>query len=200
MGLIDFWILGATSVFFVVGLVIVFWGGKLREKGKSVGRAVVRNPVLESTCSICQRPMAFQTAELRPLQGVEVALVVSARADVTGHKLAEYTCPYCEAAHCFVLDRKGPRWLGANIMQPEVKASVCLECRKPLRRPPWPAEAYEGKLPNIPQISGDIGLVCQHCHAVCCVACCEKTTRGRAAGALLCPRCFRAPINTVFQP
>ena len=112
----------------------------------------------------------------------------------------EYVCPYCEAAHCFSTDERDPVWLGVNLYTPQARTNHCAECRRPLRRPPWRPGVYDGRLAAAPHIPPDVGLVCSKCGAVCCVACCRDVTRKRTKdGSLLCPRCGRGPLETVYH-
>jgi hypothetical protein len=190
----------ATGIFLLAGVLLVLGGSALRRRLPSRPRRSKHAP-LETTCSVCRKPLIFERGELRPLRGEEVGLVVRSHPDIVGRKLGEYTCPYCEAAHCFFIDVRPPQWLGANYAQPQTTSGHCQECRKPLRKPPWPEHAFDGRLQEAPQLAPDLGLICSRCHAVCCVSCCKDATRNRTPdGSFLCPRCFRGPVEAVFHP
>lgn len=153
------------------------------------------------TCSICQKTLVFHQDELELLSAVECALAVREKPDLVGRKLAEYVCPYCEAAHCFVISGKRMQWVAANLYEPQETTARCAECQKPLRRPPWPPGQYEGKLGEAPALAPDYGLVCSLCHAVCCVQCCVNLTRaGVREGKWTCPRCSRQSTDRLFYP
>ena len=157
-------------------------------------------PAIEMECHVCQKQLVFHANELVALSGPEVALVSRAQPEVAGRALAEYVCPYYEAAHCFSVDTKTPQWLGVNLYVPQEKSARCGECGKLLRRPAWAAGAFDGRLNEAPDLLPEYGLVCPWCHAVCCVACCTNHTRKRTSdGSLLCPRCSRGPVDAVFH-
>jgi len=157
--------------------------------------------VIHLECSVCHHKLVFNVLELVPLSPAESALTVRVRPNVVGRKLSEYVCPHCEAAHCFAVDVRPPQWLGANFYQPQRVSSHCYECRRQLRIPTWQRGRYDGRLQEAAELLPDHGLVCAFCHAVCCVACCRRHTMNRIAdGSLMCPRCSRYPIETVFHP
>ena len=190
----------ATGVFLLAGTLVVLLGPSGERRPAAPARRGKRAP-LEMPCTVCQKPLISEQGELRALQGAEVGLVVRSKPEAVGRMIAEYVCPYCEAAHCFLVDARPPRWLGANFSQPQTKTTHCFECRKPLRTPPWPEHAYDGRLEEAPHLPPDLGLVCGRCQAVCCVACCTAATKHRTPdGSLLCPRCFRGPVDRVFHP
>ncbi len=155
--------------------------------------------VLQARCSQCQRDMVFSAHDLVPLSPPETALVVSSKPTLVGRKFAEYVCPYCEAAHCFTIDNGEPEWVGVNFYAPQQSSASCAECHKPVEVPPWPKGEYDGRILEAPTLHGDYGLVCPHCHSVCCLGCCEKNSKRRSHdGSLLCPRCFRGPVDVFY--
>ena len=168
--------------------------------GKRKKQRHMQRGTIEMRCSVCQRRLVFHRGELEPLSPPELALAVRANRSMAGRRLAEYVCPHCEAAHCFATEGRDPVWLGVNLYEPQVFSNHCRECKRPLRRPRWPRGAYDGRLSEIRDLAPDLGLVCPHCKAVCCVACCEDATRKRTKdGSLLCPRCFRGPVETIYH-
>lgn len=181
------------------GIALVVWLA-LRPKRKPRSRVPLGTRSIEMACHICQRELAFTKNDMVLLSGPEMALAVRAAPGMVGRTLAEYVCPHCEAAHCFIVDAHEPVWIGTNLYEPQSMGARCFECRKPLKKPPWAVGAYDGRLREAPQLLPDYGLVCPRCWAVCCVACCKKATRNRAKGdALVCPRCFRHPVDKVFH-
>ena len=196
------WAVPAAVGFALAGLVVVLvlvLGARLRVGGKTTERSR-GNKTVEMTCTVCQRALVFSPAEMVLLSPPESALVVRSHPKVVGRRLAEFICPYCDAAHCFCVQGKAMDWLGANLYEPQTKGSLCGECKRPLRRPPWSPGAYAGRFSKIPELLPDFGLLCPYCGAVCCVACCTDATRGRTPdGSMLCPRCFRGPLETVFD-
>jgi len=145
--------------------------------------------------------MLILPSQLNRLSGPEMALVVGSRPHLVGRALGEYVCPHCEASHCFAMDRVPPVWIGANFYAPQAHTANCMECRKRLRVPSWPADPESDNVLHANDLRPDYGLLCSRCGAVCCVACVAQYSRQdvRAEGAR-CPRCGRSPINTVFRP
>ncbi len=158
---------------------------------------------IQRECTVCHRELVFNTAELVPLSPVEMALCVRSKPSITGRKLAEYVCPYCEASHCFAVDGSPPEWVGANFYQPQGVVGHCCECKQHLRNPNWTPGTYDHRLNEVPDLAPDHGLVCSRCGANCCVDCCRKYTMCRfekAGDEYLCPRCGRGPIDTFYHP
>jgi hypothetical protein len=153
------------------------------------------------TCNICQHELVVAVADLQPVTGTDVGLAVRAEPKVAGRKLADYSCPYCEATT--VSSSTRPLRNGS--------ASTFIR-RKPAARCVWNAanrcNARRGRRANTkaghskpPNVSPDYGLVCARCGATCCVACVKSATRNRTTdGSLLCPRCRRAPVDAYFYP
>lgn len=191
---------GAAAVFAVLALGLLagwwFWRGRPARTRHEGGKST-----LEFPCENCSRTMIFDARELVPLSASEIGLVVRAKPDWVRRKLADYDCPYCSAAHVFAVDRKTPEFVGCDLYTPQVHAGRCLDCNTPLATPPWPAGSFDGRVSEAPELRSNFGLSCDRCGAVCCVACCEKATRGRTPdGSLLCPRCFRGPLTKIFNP
>lgn len=156
--------------------------------------------VLEHTCQNCHKHLVIPTADLVPLRGSEKALAVRGKPEWLEHKIAEYDCPYCEAAHCFATDVRPIRWLDMNLYSPSKMGRSCRECRKPLKSPPWTRGAYDGRINDAPGNIDDYALLCPHCESPSCVSCCREFTRNRTEdGALLCPRCGRGPMKKFFH-
>jgi hypothetical protein len=196
------WILPITALVALAGGAVVIWLAlrlqKTAEPDAARGR---RRSAMDYECSECGQSLVIQPDELTRLSGVEQALVVGYRPKMVGRNLAEYVCPYCEASHCFAVDRNPPVWVGANLYAPQSKTSNCQECRKRLRPPHWPPGSAPDAPREAPDLQPDYGLVCSRCGAVCCVACVSRFSRvdlreqeGR------CPRCGKGPVNAVFRP
>mgnify|MGYP006278807559 FL=1 len=184
---------GAASL-----LVLLLWHGRNRP---STWRGGARaNKPLELVCRVCGRTLVFNSRDLTPLSPVERALSVRAKPELAGHALAEYVCPYCEAAHCFATGDRTPQYAGTNLYQPQSGGARCMECGRQLQDAPPDLLAIDYAARGSLGLGPGCGLVCERCHAVCCVECCERTTRRRSLdGNLACPRCFRQPIKRVFH-
>lgn len=181
-------------------LVVVLLILVLRARPKSPKKRALRGS-FQLTCNVCQHELVIETQDLQLLVGTDIGLAVRAIPKIVGRKLADYTCPYCEADHCFAIESGKPEWVGVNLYSPQSAGSQCLDCRKPLRRPPWPKGQYKGRPLEAPNPSPDYGMVCARCDSVCCVACVKKATRNRTTdGTLLCPRCHRSPVDEYFYP
>ena len=185
-----------------IGTVIVIvltMRAKAQQTSKTV-RGVYATNTVEQQCNVCQKQMVIPAADLVPLQSVEMALCVRTMPALMGRKLAEYTCPYCEAVHCFTVDKRTPEWVGANLYSPQTKGTRCLNCSKPLKIAPWGEGAYNKRLQEAP-LQPDYGLVCSKCDAVVCVACTVDATRNRTKdGTFVCPRCFRPYVDRTYHP
>lgn len=163
-------------------------------------RGVYATNSIQQPCSVCQKQMVIPPEALVPLKSVEMALCVRIVPALNGRKLAEYTCPYCEAVHCFTVDTRTPEWIGANLYSPQTKGTRCLNCSRPLKVAPWGEGAYDKRLPEAP-LQPDYGLECSKCGAVVCVQCTVDATRGGPTdGAYKCPRCFRLGVDKTFHP
>ncbi len=195
------WLLPAA--FAVLGTIIVLvltLRSRVRS-GPKDAEPLANVAAFDLSCNVCRKSMIIHPSQLVRLTGPEVALCVRINPKLVGRPLAEYICPYCEASHCFVLDTRPPEWAGTNLYSPHSKGTLCMECGKPLRKPPWPQGQFDGRLNEAPELLADYGLVCSKCHAVTCVACVKDATRNRTKdGALVCPRCMRPPVTRVFHP
>ncbi len=180
-------------------VIVLTLRAKAQESSKTV-RSVYATNTVEQQCNICQKQMVIPAADLVPLQSVEMALCVRAIPALMGRKMAEYNCPYCEAVHCFTVDKRTPEWVGVNLYSPQAKGTRCLNCSKPLKVAPWGEGAYNKRLQEAP-LQPDYGLVCSKCDAVVCVACSVDSTRNRTKdGTLVCPRCFRPSVDRTYHP
>lgn len=189
-------ILPLTIVAAAVGILLVLTPRLLRRRPpkQSARRA------LEMPCTVCQQKLVVPLADLESITGPEIALIVRECSASAGHKLGGYRCPYCEAYHVFTTDTSPTKWLVANPFEPQRMTNHCMECRQPLLRPPWPQGQYDGKLQEAKGLLPKHGLVCSRCGSICCLACCQDTTRGRTQDqSLLCPRCFRGPVDKIHH-
>lgn len=183
----------------LLGLAAVFIR-RVRRRINANG-AAYRGATIDFTCSVCHRTLVFSKTELVPLSPVEMALVIRDKPALVGRKLVEYVCPYCEADHCFTLDKDTVSWAGANFYTPQIRSHCCSECNQPLQSPHWSRGQYDGRPLNAPDAPANYGLVCQRCGSVCCLECCRRNTRKPGAdGALLCPRCGREGMTVFFHP
>jgi hypothetical protein len=156
---------------------------------------------IEMTCTVCRRDMVFTSSALEPLSATEMGLVVQVRPELVGRRLADFNCPYCDATHCFTVDRREPEWVGVNFYQPTDVLAHCFECHRPLKRLPGGTGGVTEQVEDTSGLDGDAGLKCPRCHSVCCVACCRRASRGRTQnGVMLCPRCGRRPVNLLYYP
>ncbi len=179
-----------------VGTLIVLTPRLLRtEKGKQA-----KGLPFEMPCTVCQQKLVIAQADLETITGPEVALVVRECRGAEGKRLGGYRCPYCEAYHVFDVGGRQPKWLVANPFEPQLATNQCMECRRPLQKPPWPQGEYDGLFSELQDLLPKHGLVCSRCGSICCVECCRDVTRGRTAdGSLLCPRCFRGPVDKIHH-
>ena len=189
-------IVPVTIAVAAAGVLVVLTPRLLRgASGTTYGRGA-----LEMACTVCQQPLVIPADALSKVSGSEMALIVRERPDAHGRALAEYRCPYCEALHIFAMGATQPAWLVTNPYESQAVSNHCAGCRQPLKRPPWPPGQYDGQAESAPGLEARHGLVCPRCGAVCCVACCRDATRNRTSdGSLLCPRCFRGPVNKLHH-
>jgi hypothetical protein len=160
-------------------------------KGKKEVREAVKMP-----CTVCQHPLVVAPNRLVAFSGPETSLVVRERPNIGGRPLAGYRCEQCEAFHVFATDTNPPEWIIANPFEGQAMTNRCLECREPLLRPPNPQGDRDNRLKDLEGLLPKHGLVCSRCGSVCCIACCQNATRGRTADqSLLCPRCYRGPVD-----
>lgn len=185
-------VFAAMGILFVVGM--TYFERRQRNAGMSKGGA------LEAPCSVCHRLLSVHKNNMTKLSSAEIGLIVSVHPGVQGRPLAEYQCPYCKASHTYATDTRPPEWISADTFQPGHAGGHCVNCSKTLQNPPWPPGAYDGKVLSAPDLGADHGLVCSRCAAVCCAECVKDVTRNRTKdGSLLCPRCYRSPVDKVYH-
>jgi hypothetical protein len=190
----------AAASFAVLGIGVVLLRHRYRHHPLPRPRRPKAIGALEHTCDNCDHPLVIPPAELVPLKGADKALVVRGHPEWLKHRIAEYDCPYCEAAHCFAVDQRPPLWLGMNMYAPAKSGKRCRECGKALAVPTWTRGAYDGKIDDAPGSLDAFALVCPHCDSPCCVPCTRSFTRKRTAdGSLLCPRCGRGPLEKFYH-
>ena len=159
----------------------------------------LRRGTVEIVCSACGHNLIIAPNELAPLPAFEIALVARTEPKAASRELAEYLCPHCESAHCFLMDTKPPTWLGANLYEPQTATAHCQECGVLLKTAPRQADANRESLPEAPWLEAGHGLVCPFCRARVCVQCARINTRKRTPdGSFMCPRCRRFPVDTVY--
>jgi len=192
--------LAAALLFFAIGAAVVILTPYLR-RPSARPKAEAGGAAIEENCRACRKVMVLHRNTLSMLTAAEKGLAVSARPDLRGKALGRFVCPYCDAAHYYIVERSQLTFAGTNFYEPQDHGAVCMACQKPLVTPPWPESAYDGRVDDAPVKSPDHGLICSRCHAVCCVACCEAVTKGNArAEGLICPRCGRRPVDRFFYP
>ncbi|MDX9976247.1 MAG: hypothetical protein RBU21_24945 [FCB group bacterium] len=190
------WVIVAMALVAVAGAVTSVVLRKLRNRPKKM-RAVES---IQMTCPSCRRELVFSSRDLQVLSPVEMGLVVRTKPSVVRRPLADYTCPYCEAAHCFTIDGK-PEWIGVDLYQPRDSSNDCFECRQPLKRLPQGSGGLTERVDDVDSLEPEMGLKCPRCHSICCVRCCRRVSRGHTTdGSLLCPRCHRGPVNLLYFP
>jgi len=195
------WVAPATIAFAAAGALLVLWLTLRPRRGGEAPGARRSDGASQLACSVCQKEMVLHANGMAPLSGPERALIARNLPETVGKNIVEHICPYCESSHYFVVEGKRFAWLGANLYSPQVSTTHCMECRRPLRRPPWPQGAFDGHLHDAPALENEYGLVCERCKAVCCVECCTKATRRRTNnGTYHCPRCARPDVKVVFHP
>ncbi len=186
--------LGATLCFAAVAalgvILFSFRRNKPRAKTPKAGNSI------QMPCEECHKELVIHPNELIKISPAEMALVVRCRPSTLHKKLAEYVCPYCEAAYCFSVERKSMDLVGVNLYEPQTKSRKCKECGRKLASPPWPKGRFDERISEAPELQDDYGLECPYCAATLCVACCRDLTRNRTPdGSFLCPRCSRYPVD-----
>ena len=189
---------GLTAIVGTAVAVLAAWRVRIRTSPGCRKRS--GGDALQLECTVCGHDLFVAQDEVFLLPPVERGLAVTADAKLAGKALAEYDCPFCEAAHCFEVRGRTLRWVGTNLYQAQEKSSRCQECGKRLKPAPWPPDAHKGRPLDAPQFQDDFGLVCGFCRSVVCLACARRITRGRLPdGILMCPRCRRHPVDTFFR-
>ncbi len=192
--------MAAIAVLGVVVIAQIGYGLRRKHDGSDLS-ARNRDGSFQAVCAICHTRSLVQPDDLAVLSSAEKALVVRERPIALGKNLVEYACPHCDASHCFSATPKTVMLIGVNLYQGQSFQATCKECQKVLDRPPWPAGAYDGNWQQAPGMIDNYGLSCPLCNAVSCVACCKSATRNRTSdGSLLCPRCYRGPIEQFLHP
>ena len=195
------WVMPATVAFAAAGVMVVLWLSLRPRRAAKPQIPRGSAATLQLDCSVCRKEMVVHQHSMAPLSGPECALVARTKPETVGKKLLEHICPYCESSHYFLVEGKRMEWIGANLYSPQSSTAHCMECRRPMRKPPWPSGAFDGRLLEAPALAPDYGLVCDRCKAVCCVECCTKATRNRSVdGTYRCPRCARGDVKTMFHP
>lgn len=190
----------SLAVFGLTGLGLLWYA--LTGRGKTAG-AFNRNRdgSFHAVCAVCAAAAEVRADALVRLSSAEKALVVRENPSALGKDLLEYICPHCDASHCFSADRGSVELIGVNLYEGQQFQVLCKECRKTLESPPWPAGTYDGRLREAPGDISSLGVVCPFCGATSCVGCCTSITRNRTGdGSLLCPRCYRGPVERFFHP
>jgi len=160
-----------------------------------------RDGSFQMLCTVCSAASDVRADALVRLSSAEKALVVRERPYAVGRDLVEFVCPYCDASHCFGAARDSMELIGVNLYDAQQFQVQCKECRKSLDAPAWPPGMYDGRLEHAPGEVDRLGLVCPFCGATSCVQCCRTSTRSRTGdGSLLCPRCYRGPLDHFFHP
>jgi hypothetical protein len=182
------------------GATVIYW--QVHRAAKPRKAPPISEPkAITVRCSVCDHAIVFTVDQLAPLSAPETGLVVSARPEVVGKKLYDYVCPHCETSHCFTVNKKKPEWIGENMYQPEVKGARCMECKKPLKAPPWPRGTYDDRFSEVPHLEGDTGLECTRCDAIACATCAKANTlESTFNGAYRCCRCSRMSLDKIFHP
>ena len=159
-----------------------------------------RGKRFEFTCNLCTEKLEIPFEELNAISAPEMALIVSQEPAIVGRPVSEYRCEHCGADHYFATDRTPPEWIIVNAFEPEQRTNLCAQCRRILEKPTWPKGKYDGRIHDTHELQSGHGLVCHRCKAVCCVECCQSTTRNRTEdGSYLCPRCDRGPVETIYH-
>jgi hypothetical protein len=185
----------AGLVFAFVGLLVLTPKMLGEQKKKSI-----RKNGVDFSCPTCQQALFITRHSLQSITGVEAALVIQNLPKAPADHLAEQRCHACSSMLTFRIDEWPPVFLIANAIEGQRRSNNCVECRKPLVRPTWSRGEYDERIEAIPDIDPKLGLKCSRCDAVSCVACLENVTRNRTEdGSLLCPRCFRSPVNLVHH-
>lgn len=196
----DRWSAPMAGAVAAVGVAIVLWRSRRRPSDPGAARARRGGKAQELPCSVCGHTMVFTRRELIPVTPISKGLIVRTFPALSTRKLAEYSCGSCGAIHCFIVEGKAPEWVGANLYQPGGVGSKCMECSRLLRKPPWPAGLYDGRIAEAPQIAPETAMKCGRCGAVVCHGCASKNSFGQLrGGAYRCPRCSRGGITGFFH-
>ncbi len=198
----------ATVVFAAAGILFVLVAVALERRPRKSGKpkpgkkkpGKKKRGAIELPCPTCKRPLVIHKNDLVALSGPEIGLLVSATGREAGGKPGSFRCPYCKSEHIFSMEKGAPQWIATDSFEPHQQGKFCADCRAELLRPTWPRGALDDRVTTAPELQPKHGLVCSRCDAVSCVECVHKATRNRTKdGSLLCPRCFRGPVNRVHH-
>jgi hypothetical protein len=152
------------------------------------------------TCPNCSYPIQITRESLRKLDLNESALVIRDFPNAPQHELAEKRCPSCKAILSFRTDEWPPVFLTFTLIDSGGISHNCPNCRAHLDKPGFPIGAYDGDNEALCKLPRKHGLTCSRCDAACCVECVLKASLNRPGdGSLLCPRCFRGPVDKVHH-
>ena len=150
------------------------------------------------TCPDCQQPIHITPNGLRPLDPADAGMIIRLAPDAPQYHLGDVRCLSCKSTLTFRTDQWPPGFITMNATEGHVSKNSCTQCRKPFRKPEFPPGAYDGDADALKRLPHDIGLICSRCGSLDCVACVVDATRNRTAdGSLLCPRCYRGPVDKV---
>lgn len=151
-------------------------------------------------CPDCQRPVHMTPGGLKPLDPMEAGMIVRLVPTAPQRHLGEVRCQHCRSTLTFRTDQWPPGFITINATEGHYAKNSCTQCHKPLRTPEFPRGAYDGNADDLKRLPPNIGLICSRCNAINCVACVVDVTRNRTSdGSLLCPRCYRGPVDKVHH-
>lgn len=190
----------ALSMAILAGIALRLTWLALRTGATNGEVSINRDGSFSATCLVCGVTAEISPQNLIPLSSAEKALVVRERPGVVKLKLVEFSCPSCDASHCYSTTRNSMKFVGVNLYQGQHFQANCKECQKAITVPPWRKGAFDRNVARAPGNLSELGLQCKLCGAICCVDCCSDATRKRTAdGTLLCPRCYRGPNDQFFH-
>jgi predicted RNA-binding Zn-ribbon protein involved in translation (DUF1610 family) len=204
--MIDFQALAlpVTIAVLAVGLVIVVvWALRSPASGHAAvdsppaarGGKKARGNTIHMPCNRCGHALEILTGKLERLSGVERALTVRSHPALAQREMAEFTCPNCEATHCFAREGSGWAWAGSNLYVPQASMAHCAECGKGITHlEPVPEE--NAAFFDARALGEQAGVRCARCDALVCVSCLLRRTHAYQPGAsVICPRCGRAAVG-----
>ncbi|MFP6583924.1 MAG: hypothetical protein VCD00_15400 [Candidatus Hydrogenedentota bacterium] len=152
------------------------------------------------TCPNCQHDTSLNPNGMRHLSVTESALLIREIPDAPQHDLADIRCKACQSSLVFRVDQWPPGFLAVNVIEGHTAKNSCTQCRIPLMPPEFPAGAYDGDHDALQRLPAHVGLICSRCEAINCISCVVDATRNRTQdGSLLCPRCYRGPVDKVHH-
>lgn len=191
-----------TLIISILGLVVALVGMiVLTPRMLSDNKDRKRNRSLHiHVCPNCQQHVSMTPEGMRHLDTNDSALVIRNFPDAPAYDLAEIRCPECNSTLVFRVDEWPPVYLAANILEGHTAKNSCTQCRTPLLKPQFPVGEFDHDTNALPRLPDNIGLICSRCNAVNCLVCVKDATRNRTAdGSLLCPRCYRGPVDKVHH-